>query len=71
MILYLLMAISVLVVIYGWLIYKRKHTPYMAKATVEALAALELTGKGVDDMVDDISYSIDDAFAKIGTTVAP
>lgn len=35
MILYLLMAISVLVVIYGWLIYKRKHTPYMAKATVE------------------------------------
>ncbi len=35
MIFYILMAISVIVVIYGWLIYKRMHTPYIAKATVE------------------------------------
>lgn len=35
MIFYVLMIISVVVVIYGALIYKRLHTPYMAKATVE------------------------------------
>ena len=35
MIFFVLMAISVIVVIYGALIYKRLHTPYMAKATVE------------------------------------
>ena len=48
--------------------YEKTVKSHMAKATVEALAALELTGKGVDDMVSEISYSIDDAFAKIGTT---
>lgn len=35
MIIFVLMAISVVMAIYGWLIYKRFHTPYMAKATVE------------------------------------
>ena len=51
--------------------YENTVKSHMAKATVDALAALELTGKGVDDLIGEISYSIDDAFAKIGTTVTP
>lgn len=35
MIFYLLMALCVGMVIYGYLIMKRFHTPYIAKATVE------------------------------------
>ena len=35
MIFYVLMLISVIVVIYGALVFKRMHTPYMAKATVQ------------------------------------
>lgn len=35
MLIYVITAISLGFVIYGALIYKRLHTPYMAKATVE------------------------------------
>jgi len=35
MIIYLILGISACIAIYGWLIYKRFHTPFMAKATVE------------------------------------
>ena len=35
MIIYLILGISVCMAIYGWLIYKRFHTPFIAKATVE------------------------------------
>lgn len=35
MIIYLVLGLSVCMAIYGWLIFKRFHTPFMAKATVE------------------------------------
>ena len=35
MIFFVLMAISIVMVVYGWLVYKRFHTPFLAKATVE------------------------------------
>jgi hypothetical protein len=46
--------------------YENTVKGHMAKATVEALAALELTGKDVNTMISDITYAIDDAFKNIG-----
>lgn len=49
--------------------YENTVKGHMAKATVEALAALELAGKDVDTMIADITYAIDDAFKNIGASL--
>ena len=51
--------------------YENTVKTHINKLTVEKLAAYKLAGEDVEDLIDDVVASIEDAFAKIGTTVAP